>query len=182
MTEPAVEVLRASIPEYAKDLKLNLQTVLGEDSLSPAQRWGVALACAAAVKSAPLREAFLAETLASAGESVAEDALAMAALMGMSNVFYRFRHLVGKESYGQLPARLRMNRLAKPAASKVDCELFALAVSAVNACEACVQAHERTLREAGITESQINDAVRIAAAVAGAAVALSSQDASSRTP
>lgn len=172
---PTLEALREAIPERSKDLKLNLQTLLGEDSLTPAQRWGVALACATAVKSAPLRAAFLAETLAQVGEAVAEDAQAVAALMGMSNVFYRFRHLVGNPAYAQLPARLRMNRLAKPASNKVDCELFALAVSAINACEACVQAHERTLREAGFSEGQINDAVRLAATVAGTAVALAGE-------
>ena len=172
MTVVSLESLRDSIPERSKDLKLNLQTLLAEDSLSPAQRYGVALACAAAVKSAPLRAAFQAETLAQAGAAVVEDALAVAALMAMSNVFYRFRHLVGNPAYAQLPARLRMNRLAKPAGDKVDCELFALAVSAINACAACVQAHERTLREAGVSEAQINDAVRLAATVAGAAVAL----------
>ena len=176
MTPLTLEAIREALPDRSKDFKLNLQTVLSEDSLSPAQLLGVALACAAAVKSVPLRAALLAETLAQAGEAVAEDALAVAALMAMSNVFYRFRHLVGNPEYGQLPARLRMNRLAKPASSKVDCELFALAVSAVNACEACVQAHERTLREADITQAQINDAVRIAATIAGCAVALGDLD------
>ena len=53
-----------------------------------------------------------------------EDAVAAAALMAMNNVYYRFRHLIGKPSYGDQPARLRMNRLVKPAASKVDFELF----------------------------------------------------------
>jgi alkyl hydroperoxide reductase subunit D len=176
MAESTLESVRESIPDGAKDLKLNLQAVLGEGSLTPAQRWGTALAVATAVKCAPLRQALLKETVAQAGEAVAEDAQAAAALMGMNNVYYRFRHLVGREEYGQLPARLRMNRLGKPASDKVDMELFALAVSAVNACEACVQAHERTLRDAGLTEAQINDAVRIAATVAGAAVALQAQD------
>jgi alkyl hydroperoxide reductase subunit D len=173
MTTLTYDALRDAFPETAKDLKLNLESVLGEGALTEAQRLGVALACAAALRCAPLREALLERTRAQAGEAVAQDALAVAALMGMNNVYYRFRHLVGKESYSQIPPRLRMNRLNRPAGSKVDCELFSLAVSAVNACETCIQAHERELRNAGVTEAMIHDAVRIAAVISGSATALS---------
>ena len=173
VTDLTLETLRERLPERSKDLKLNLQTLLAEDALTPAQRFGVALACAAALKHDELIEAFRAETLAQAGEAVVEDALAVAALMTMSNIYYRFRHLVGNPDYDKLPARLRMNRLAKPASNRLDCELFALAVSALNACETCVQAHERTLREGGVSPGQIQDAIRLAATVAGASVALS---------
>jgi lipoyl-dependent peroxiredoxin subunit D len=96
--------------------------------------------------------------------------------MAMNNVYYRFRHLVGKESYGQKPARLRMNRLVKPVTTKVDFELFSLAVSAINACEACIQSHEKVVVEGGLTEDHVHDAVRIAATVHAAAVALELAD------
>ncbi len=142
-----LEGLREALPEYAKDLKLNLQAVLGESTLSPVQQYGTALAVAAATRHGVLREALHQEALLRAGEIAVEDALAAAALMGMNNIFYRFRHMVGKESYGQLPARLRMNRIAKPAGPKLDFELYCLAVSAVHGCEACVRAHEKTLIE-----------------------------------
>lgn len=167
-----LEALRETLPEYAKDLKLNIQAVLGESTLTAAQQYGTALAVAAATRQAALREALQAEALAKAGEAAVEDALAAAALMGMTNIFYRFRHLVGKDAYGQLPARLRMNRIARPAGAKLDFELFCLAVSAVNGCEACVRAHEKALIEGGFTEAQIHDAVRIAATLHGVAVAL----------
>lgn len=172
MTRLTLETLRELIPESAKDLKLNLQAVLSESSLSIAQRYGVALASAVAARSIPLRLALAAETLAQAGPEVEEDAMAAAALMGMNNIFYRFRHMIDKESYIQAPTRLRMNRLDKPATSKADFELFALAVSAVNGCESCVRSHERAVLEAGISEAQVTDAIRIAATIYGAAVAL----------
>jgi alkyl hydroperoxide reductase subunit D len=168
----SLEALREALPEYAKDLKLNLQAVLGESTLSPVQQYGTALAVAAATRHGALRQALLSEARTHAGEAAADDALAAAALMGMTNIFYRFRHLVGKEGYAQLPARLRMNRVAKPAGPKLDFELFCLAVSAVNGCEACVRAHEKTLTEGGFTEAQIHDAIRIAATVHGVASAL----------
>jgi alkyl hydroperoxide reductase subunit D len=171
----ALERVAASIPEAAKDLRLNVQTVLRDSSLSPAQRWGVAVASAIAARNPRLRDAVLADAATQVEPSVVEDATAAAALMGMNNVYYRFRHVVGDPVYQQQPARLRMHRLARPATSRVDLELFSLAVSAINGCEACVRGHERTVREGGLSEAQVNDAVRIAAAIHGAAVALEAQ-------
>ena len=168
----AIDVLRDSIPEPARDIRLNLQTVLQPGSLTPAQHWGVAVASAVAARNAALRDAVLADARAQVGEEVIDDALAAAALMAMNNVYYRFRHLVGKPSYSQMPARLRMQRIAKPATNKADFELFCLAVSAINACEACIRSHEHVVLEGGVTEEQVHDAVRIAATVNAAALAL----------
>jgi alkyl hydroperoxide reductase subunit D len=168
----ALDAIRDAIPEPARDLRLNLQAVLQAGVLTPAQRWGVALAAAAAARHAPLRDAILADAAAEVDAAVVEDAFAAAALMGMNNVYYRFRHMVGKASYSEKPARLRMNRLVKPATSKVDFELFSLAVSAVNGCEACVRSHEQVVIAGGLTEDAVHDAVRIAAVVHAAAVAL----------
>jgi len=161
-----------ALPGYARDLKLNLQAVLGDSPLDPAQRLGTALAAAAASRNPDLVRELRARTLETAGEAAVEDALAAAALMGMTNIVYRFRHLVGKESYAQLPVRLRMNRIARTAGPRLDFELFCLAVSAVNGCETCVRAHERTLVEGGLSEAQVFEAVRIAATVHGLAVVL----------
>lgn len=164
--------LLASFPEPAKDIKLNLSSVLQTSALSPAQRWGVAVASAATARHAALLEALIAEARAATDEAVVEDGLAAAAIMGMNNVYYRFRHVIEKESYSQKPARLRMNRLVRPATNRVDFELFSMAASAINGCEACVRAHEHAVIEGGLNEEQVHDAVRIAAVVHAAAVAL----------
>ena len=92
--------------------------------------------------------------------------------MAMNNVYYRFRHMIGKESYDAKPARLRMQRIAKPATSKADFELFCLAVSAINGCEMCIRSHEAAVISGGLTEDHVVDAVRIAAVINAAAVAL----------
>jgi len=169
----AVEELRASLPEVARDIKLNLQAVLQSESLTPAQRWGTAIASAIASRSAVLRDAVLADARAAAvGDAVIDDALAAAALMSMNNVYYRFRHMIGKASYEERPARLRMQRIAKPAGSKADFELFCLAVSAINGCEMCIRSHEQVVLGGGLTEEQVHDAVRLAATVHAAAVSL----------
>ena len=99
--------------------------------------------------------------------TVLDDAKAAAALMGMNNVLYRFRHLVGKPEYAQKPARLRMNRIVKPAGSKLDFELMCLAVSAIHGCEVCIQSHEKVVVEGGLGSDQVFDAVRVAATIHG---------------
>ena len=167
-----VEALRASIPDTAKDIKLNLQSVLQPGALTPAQRWGVAIASAVATRNVALRDALIADADGEVGGDVIDDAVAAAALMAMNNVYYRFRHLVGKPSYSQMPARLRMQRIVKPLTNKTDFELFCLAVSAINGCEMCIRSHEEVVRNGGLSEEQVHDAIRVAATVNAAALAV----------
>jgi alkyl hydroperoxide reductase subunit D len=168
----AIDALRGRFPEPTRDIALNLVAVLGQSSLTAAQKWGVAVASAVASRNAELREAVVGDAGREVDPSVVEDGVAAAALMAMNNVYYRFRHLVEKPEYRDRPARLRMNRLVRPATNRTDFELFSLAVSAIHGCQTCIQAHERVVREAGLTDEQVNDAVRIAATVHAAAVAL----------
>jgi alkyl hydroperoxide reductase subunit D len=178
----ALEQLRAAIPDAARDIRLNLQAVLRGGSLSEAQRWGVAAAAAVAARHRRLRDAVLAAATAAAGPAVVEDAKAAAALMAMNNVYYRFRHMVAKPVYGEKPAGLRMNRLMQPTTNRADFELMALAVSAINGCEMCVRAHEETVTEGGLTPDHVNDAVRIAATIYAAAVALEAGESGEDAP
>jgi alkyl hydroperoxide reductase subunit D len=168
----AVEELRAGIPEPAKDIKLNLQSVLQPGPLTPAQRWGVAIASAIAARNVRLRDALIEDARAQVGPEVIDDAFAAASLMAMNNVYYRFRHMIGKESYSKMPARLRMQRIARPLGTKADFELICLAVSAINGCEMCMRSHEAVVLEGGLSEEQVHDAVRLAATINAAAVAL----------
>ena len=168
----ALETLRNAVPDAAKDLRLNLGNVLQPGTLTKEQVWGTAVACALAARNPQLRQATLEDALLHVGPEVVEDAKAAAALMGMNNVYYRFKHLVGRDEYAQKPARLRMQRLVQVATNKTDFELFCLAVSAINGCESCVRSHERVVVEGGLTEDHVNDAVRIAATLHGVAVAL----------
>jgi alkyl hydroperoxide reductase subunit D len=165
----ALETLRSAIPDAAKDLRLNLGSVLQSNTLTKEQIWGTAVACAIAARNPQLRQATLEDALTQVAPEVVEDAKAAAALMGMNNVYYRFRHMVGRDEYAQKPAR---QRLAQVATNKPDFELFCLAVSAINGCESCVRSHERVVLEGGLSEEQVNDAVRIAATFHGVAVAL----------
>jgi alkyl hydroperoxide reductase subunit D len=169
----SLEALRDSLPDAARDIKLNLAAVLQPGTLSPAQRWGVAIVSAITSRNPALRDTIYAEALAAGTEAaVIDDAQAAAALMGMNNVYYRFRHFMEKPSYDEKPARLRMNRIAKVATNKADFELFCLAASAINGCEMCVRSHEDVVIKGGLSEDHVHDAVRIAATIHAAAVSL----------
>lgn len=170
----SLEVVRSELADSHKDTRLNLQGVLEGGSLTAEQRWGVAVACAFAARNERLKEAMLNEAKKALAnpEPVIEDARAAASLMAMNNVYYRFRHMIGKESYSTKRAGLRMNRLAQVLTNKVDFELVCLAVSAINGCEMCMQSHEKVVLEGGLSEDQVHDAVRIASVIHAAAVGL----------
>jgi alkyl hydroperoxide reductase subunit D len=167
-----IDQLRDAIPEPARDIRLNLQSVLAPGTLTPEHRWGVAVASAVASRNRQVQEAVIGDARGEVSAAVIDDAVAAATLMAMNNVYYRFRHLVEKPSYLEKPARLRMNRLAKPATTKLAFELYSLAASAIGGCGTCMQAHERVVVEGGLTEDQVHEAIRIAATINGAAVAL----------
>jgi lipoyl-dependent peroxiredoxin subunit D len=173
----SIDALKTLLPEYAKDLKLNLSTLYADETLGPQQRAGTFLVSALASGNA--------RVIAEISDAVAEDlspeaeqaAKAAAAIMGMNNVYYRFLYLVSAADYRTLPARLRMNVLANPGVDKADFELWSLAVSAINGCGSCVDSHETALRKAGMTPQQIHTAVRIASVVRGVAAVLTAEDA-----
>ncbi len=172
----SLEVVRGELADAHKDTRLNLQSVLEGGSLTPEQRWGVAVACAYAARNERLKEAVVNEAKKALenAEPVIEDARAAASLMAMNNVYYRFRHIIGKESYSTKRAGLRMNRLVQVLTNKVDFELVCLAVSAINGCEMCVRTHEKVVLEGGLSEDQVHDAVRIASVIHAGAVGLES--------
>lgn len=160
-----MEQLLSSIPEYAKDLKLNLQTVLKQSELSEQQTWGTVVACALATRNPQVIEELLADAAAHLQPVAMEAAKGAAAIMGMNNVFYRFQHLSEHEKYSSMPARLRMNIMRTHGSDPIDFELWCLAVSAMNGCGKCITAHDRTLREKGMTEETVMAAVRIASVI-----------------
>lgn len=160
--------IREALPDYARDLKLNLASVLapsGAPGLSDRQIWGIALACAIAARNVPFARDIEALAAAHLDEPYRNAARAAAAIMGMNNIYYRFVHLVEDAEYAQMPARLRMNVIGNPGIDKIDFELLSLAVSAINGCGKCVAAHERQLRQHDVSRETIQSAVRIASTI-----------------
>jgi alkyl hydroperoxide reductase subunit D len=167
--------LKSQIPDYAKDLRLNLDSVLGESGaagLTAKQIGLIALASAIAARHEPLTAAIAAEAAKHASAQELNGARTAAAIMAMNNVYYRFTHLVGDTEYQTLRAGLRMNAMANPGCDKIDFELCCLAVSAINGCGTCIDSHEKTLRKHGLSAQAIQSSARIAAVVHAAAITL----------
>ena len=172
----SIEALKNALPDFARDLKLNLSTLAAEPSLTPQQRAGTFVASALASRHDQTTQAILAEFAPQLSPEALTAAKTAAAIMGMNNIYYRFVHLVGGD-YKTLPAKLRMNAMAKPGVDKADFELWSLAVSAVNGCGMCLEAHEHELRKVGLGAEQVQAAVRIAATVHAVARTLSAEEA-----
>ena len=174
----SADSLKSSLPEYAKDLKLNLGSLMNETLLSDQQKYGCFLACAHAVAEPHTLAALEAEVSTKLSPEAMKAAKAASAIMGMNNVYYRSVHLLKNDAYRTLPARLRMNIIGAPGIEKVDFELYSMAVSAVNGCGMCLDAHEAELRKHGLSAEQVQAAIRIGAVVNAIACVMAAEDCS----
>ena len=173
----SIQTLKDRLPEYAKDLKLNLGSLAAETVLNDTLKAGTFVAAAVASRTSEVIAAVYAEFAGKLAPADFTGAKAAAAIMGMNNVYYRFLHLSENSEYQRLPAKLRMNVIAMPGTAKENFELWSLAVSAINGCGLCISAHDKVLRAAGITAEQVQAAVRIAAVVHAVAVTLEAEEA-----
>jgi len=172
-----IETLKSQLPDYAKDLKLNLSTLLAEPALTEQQRAGTFVASALAARNPTLVAAILGDMAPVLSPEALAAAKAAASVMAMNNIYYRFTHLTSAPEYRTMPAKLRMNVIGKPGVEKADFELWSLAVSAINGCGMCIDAHEHELRKAGVSAEAIQAAVRIAAVVHAIAATLDGEEA-----
>jgi len=159
----------STLPDFAKDIRLNVGSLLNEPVLNDQRKYGLVLACAHATGHKPLVDAAEAEIAGKLTPEAANAARAAAAVMAMNNVYYRFTHLAGNDEYQRMPAKLRMNVIGAPGIDKVDFELFSLAVSAMNGCGMCIDSHEQVLKKSAVTAEVIQAAVRIGAVLAAVA-------------
>jgi len=172
----SIEQLKDRIPDFAKDVRLNLTSMASDETLAPQAKYGLFVACAIATRNPAVLtalEAVAAEHLSPAALAAAKSA---AAIMAMNNVYYRFVHLASNKEYATMPARLRMNVIANPGVDKADFELWSLAVSAINGCGTCIDSHEKVLKDAGVSSAAIQTAVRFAAIIQSVAVAIEAAD------
>lgn len=168
----SIDALRDQIPDYAKDIRLNLGSLSTETILNDQQKAGCFLASALAGGNRDVIQAIAAATEGVLSPDAANAAKSAAAIMAMNNVYYRSLHLMSEKTYGTLPAKLRMNVLGNPGVDKVDFELWSIAVSAINGCGMCLDAHEKVVRKAGLTTEQVQAAIRIGAVVQAATAVL----------
>ncbi len=164
----SIDTFKRQIPDYAKDLRVNLGNVLDVEQaggMNEQQVWGTALATAIACRNSDLIEAITQAAAAHLDENWLNASRSAAAIMGMNNIYYRFVHLASNDEYAKLPAKLRMTVIGNPGIDKVDFELLSLAVSAINGCGMCVDSHEQILKKGGVSSEVIQHAVRIASVI-----------------
>ncbi len=170
----SLQTLKNRLGEYAKDTKLNLGSVLSEEGapdLTTNQIYAIALASAYATKHADVITAIAHEAAGTLSEAELLAAKSAATIMAMNNIYYRFNHLVSDKDYGKMPARLRMNVIGSPGIAKLDFELMSLAVSAINGCGMCMDAHVHEVTKAGSSKQAVQSCIRIASVVNAAAQA-----------
>lgn len=154
----SLDTLKARLPDYAKDLRLNPSSLAAEPALTGQQRAGTFVASALAALNPEVTAAIISEAAPRLAPEALEAAKAAAAILAMNNIYYRFTHLASAPDHRTLPAKLRMNVIGRPGVAKPDFELWSLAVSAINGCGTCIDAHKRELRKAGFTAEAIQTA------------------------
>jgi lipoyl-dependent peroxiredoxin subunit D len=159
-----LEELKLSIPDYAKDVKINLQTVLSVENqtLSQKQIFGATLTSAYVTKDLSLVKVLQNESQNILSEAEQKAAKIAATLMAMNNIYYRFTHISHDKEYSQMPAGLRMQGIATHGIDKVDFEIFSLAASIINGCGMCIDAHANQLLKHGLSKTQIQMVAKIA--------------------
>ncbi|MCW3845672.1 carboxymuconolactone decarboxylase family protein [Sphingomonas sp. LB-2] len=159
----SLKAFAEALPDFAKDIRLNAGSLANDQTLGDQRKYGLLLACAHGTGYRPLVEAVEAEAEGKLSPEAANAARSAAAVMAMNNVYYRFTHLASNDEYSRMPARLRMNVIGAPGIDKADFELFSLAVSAMNGCGMCIDAHEKVLKQHGVPAQVVQDAVRYGA-------------------
>lgn len=171
----SIENLKNKIGDYAKDVRINLGNVISPTAagLTEKQVYGTALASAYATKSKAVIEEIFDEVKDKLTEEDINAAKSAASIMAMTNIYYRFLHLVSDKEYSTLPAGLRMQIMGNPGVDKIDFEIYCTAVSAINGCGACLDNHSIQLVEKhGVTKQGIQSAIKIAAVIFSAAQAV----------
>jgi alkyl hydroperoxide reductase subunit D len=174
-----LEAVKDMLPEYARDLKLNLGGLVNASPLNQQQLWGAIVAVAAASAPSPAVAQLDEEAKQHLSAEAYSAAHAAAAIMAMNNVYYRAKHLLadlGVTSYANVPPRLRMQVIGTHGGvPKEDFELWSMAVSAVNGCGTCLVSHEQELRKANMSTEQIHEGLRIAAVIKAVCATLSAE-------
>lgn len=172
----SIKEIRSNLGEYAKDIKLNLGNVLSEEGapdLSQNQIYGIALACVYSTRNQHFIDAITKDAVQVLSPEEVSAAKSAATIMGMNNIYYRFIHLVSDDKFAKMPANLRMNVIGNSGVSKVDFELYSLAVSAINGCGLCIDSHVQEVIKGNVSRVGVQSAIRISAVINATAQALS---------
>lgn len=167
-----VDSIKETIPDYAKDTRLNIDAVVKRSTLAPEEAEAVALAAAFATGNTKLWTWMQTQLT---DQKEAEAAIVAASLMAMNNTWYPFIEMADDANLTGLPAQLRMNAIATHGGTtKARFEAYSLSASIVGKCHFCVKAHYDTLKKEGYSVEQLRDIGRIASVIASVAKVLNS--------
>ena len=161
----SIEKLKEMLPDYAKDLRLNLSALYTSSLLSKQQKAGCFIVAAIVSRNKMVIEKIVEEFAPQLSDQALTAAKTASAIMSMTNIYYRFTHLIENESYQHLPAKLRMNGMATHGIEKIDFELFCIVASSINSCAACLNAHEPELQKLNVSNEIIQESVKIASVI-----------------
>jgi lipoyl-dependent peroxiredoxin subunit D len=173
----SIEALRETIPDYAKDIRINLSAIVSDTLLTDQQKWGALLAAACTTGIAPLISAVNVDAAGKLSPAAISAAKSAAATTAMTNIYFRALHLMKNQDYASLRTGLRMNILADPGVDKGDFEFWSLVVSAMNGCGACLDAHEEELRRRDWPATHMQAGLRIGAVMHAVATVLRAEGA-----
>ena len=158
-----VDQLKENLPEYAKDIKLNLDAVINRSSIDSEHATYLALAAAFSTGNGKL----VAFITASATDEVERNAaLTAGAIMAQNNVWYPYLEMADDANLTGLPAQLRMNAISSHGGTtKGKFEAYSLASSIVGKCHFCVKNHYDVLKKEGMTVAELHHVGKIAAVI-----------------
>ena len=166
----SLENIKQALPDYAKDLRINLDNVLNTENsagLTEKQIFGSALSVAMACKNEFLIKNFLPLCENILSEQDIFGIKSAVSLMGMNNVYYRSIHLAEEEDLVKRPAGLRMTMMLKHGIPQKDFEIYSLAVSCLSGCGMCIKSHSAKLKQEGLSVSAIQSVIKISAVIQG---------------
>jgi alkyl hydroperoxide reductase subunit D len=155
--------IKDKLPEYAKDIKLNLDAIVNRSSFDPEEVLYISIAAAFAAGNAELMGSL---TLQATNVQERDAALAAGAVMAQNNIWYPYLDMVDDERLKGLPAQLRMNTIASHGGTtKEKFEAYSLAASIIGKCHLCVKAHYAELNKQGYSIEQLRDIGRISSTI-----------------
>ena len=164
--------IKSLLPDYAKDIKLNLSSLSNETILEKTTFAGTALTSSLTTQNRLLTENIVEEAKEILSDKELSASYTAASLMAMNNIYYRSIHLISNKNYQSMPANLRMNAMASHGISEVDFELWSLAASAIKGCGMCLDSHENILVKKNVHASKIQAVIRIASVINAASLTL----------
>ena len=166
----SIESIKQAVPDYAKDLRINLDNILNEEGspgLSTKQIFASALAVSMALKNSFLTKNILSASENLLSEKEKDGIKTSVSLMGMNNIYYRSIHLAEDEHLSKSPARLRMSMMNNSGLPQTDFEICSLAVSCISGCGMCIKSHSSKLKQEGFSVSAVQSVIRISAVIQG---------------